>query len=696
MPVTRVCRRLRGRPHAAAVWVTLLLLAGPACGRDEHPRLFFKGERLEELKRLAHSEDGKVIMARLKELLEHDKKGFGYNPNDSAFPYCEGYWAAGHALVYLLEGGEYHKESSRKWIEEGMKLRAKEWGGWGNAQMIAGTAYTYDMMEKHWDAEFTRSVRAFLLKQGKFVEHKGDPDANRRGLFGAARGLACLAALNGGGDDAAAKEELEKIKDDLVAFSRIAVGERGWRGGAWCGFADAADIILPFIRAYRNGFGERAFPETGFDHVGAVAVMNGGIFHRDMGDSAWGTTTLLVAPEEVRPAIKWCMEQCTADPEAGQYRDPPRHNHHIRWPSHALFALCYAAGLEAKHPSEVLGNSYRDASMGGFVFRGGWKPGDLMVLFDAQTRGVSAPLTATTFGLGRAEARPYKLRMLVDPLRPTGIGEWHSNTNRYASRTDGAPAVVRILHGAHDVIPLGRPRIVHEKTAEDGRTAVITVVTDHFVHGRVRPGYFDQANPHRIESDRNVGVTHTRSFAVDLTGECGAKCLVVIADKLDGAEKFTTFAQINAGKGKVPLSFKLPSGKEPWPHPGTDAIRKLEDTPAYWPTSQAEAPRREGCPLLALPGRAVIFALEKKEKAGTLCVTGVAPGAWALIQDGHQLSRIGGGILVAPGDGKGFLTILTVQDGEPPAMDIKGQGLDAEIRMGRRTVRFDGQNVILD
>jgi len=58
-----------------------------------------------------------------------------------------------------------------------------------------------------------------------------------------------------------------------------------------------------------------------------------------------------------------------------------------------------------------------------------------------------------------------------------------------------------------------------------------------------------------------------------------------------------------------------------------------------------------------------------------------------------QISRVKA---AADGNEPGFLVVMTIQRGAPAAVEVRGSGLEAAIGVGRRTVRFDGEKVVLE
>ena len=48
-----------------------------------------------------------------------------------------------------------------------------------------------------------------------------------------------------------------------------------------------------------------------------------------------------------------------------------------------------------------------------------------------------------------------------------------------------------------------------------------------------------------------------------------------------------------------------------------------------------------------------------------------------------------------PGGRRDFFVVITFQPTDPPQVKISGKGLDARVTVGRQTVRFDGEKIIL-
>jgi len=48
------------------------------------------------------------------------------------------------------------------------------------------------------------------------------------------------------------------------------------------------------------------------------------------------------------------------------------------------------------------------------------------------------------------------------------------------------------------------------------------------------------------------------------------------------------------------------------------------------------------------------------------------------------------------GDEGEFFVVVTVGRGDPPAVKTEGEGLKAKVTVGKRTIRFDGEKIVLE
>jgi hypothetical protein len=158
-----------------------------------------------------------------------------------------------------------------------------------------------------------------------------------------------------------------------------------------------------------------------------------------------------------------------------------------------------------------------------------------------------------------------------------------------------------------------------------------------------------------VTGGRDIGVRHTRSFAVDYGRESGGAAVFAVVDRLVGP------------------------GRKTWrlfPGRGTRA---------------------------AVAGRTVTIHGAK----ASLRITFVAPAAVSIArpqrvlpyQDGEKTATLRFSPIEATcrAEAAGFFAVMTLQkNGQPaPPVKVSGAGLDAVVTVGRRTLRFDGEKFLL-
>jgi hypothetical protein len=216
----------------------------------EHPRLFFRKSDLPELRRRAETDEGKKIIARLRQLLNgsdgeslptlynpatlaYDKNNFKAKPGAYSMSH-----AAGFGFLFQLTGDRRYADLARQclekgfagqrnhddryaWVAPGGELRAGPSIGW--------TAVAYDLCFEAWDAEYRQKV---ALAIQNYADTKGGEWNNPEGItlrkmvltpkqgpgsnhFGAVAGGCGLAVLALKGDPGTDNELLAKYDEVL-------------------------------------------------------------------------------------------------------------------------------------------------------------------------------------------------------------------------------------------------------------------------------------------------------------------------------------------------------------------------------------------------------------------------------------------------------------------------------------------------
>jgi hypothetical protein len=129
------------------------------------------------------------------------------------------------------------------------------------------------------------------------------------------------------------------------------------------------------------------------------------------------------------------------------------------------------------------------------------------------------------------------------------------------------------------------------------------------------------------------GILAHREMAIDLSGRCGAPVLLAIVDRVDAKDEVLWLLKLARGAGEV----------------------KIDGS------------------------RFTVGNVNDAHMAGAF----IAPGE----------------VKLAPGlraqGGSNFFVVLTIQKGPAPEIKVEGSGLDARVTVGSRTLRFDGERLVV-
>ena len=165
------------------------------------------------------------------------------------------------------------------------------------------------------------------------------------------------------------------------------------------------------------------------------------------------------------------------------------------------------------------------------------------------------------------------------------------------------------------------------------------------------------------------GIRGMRSLAFDFTGLCGAPCLFAVVDRIEDAD----------GEPRTWL-FQPPS----------EPKKRAKDAP---PLVQADEHGFRIAPAdteASLSGRFVHPASVEVDTKGRV---------WEYVKtwgNGRGKTERKTIKCVSVQGGDNFFFVGTVANGPHPKMTVSGSGLDAVVTVGDRTVRFDGQRILLE
>jgi hypothetical protein len=233
-------------------------------------------------------------------------------------------------------------------------------------------------------------------------------------------------------------------------------------------------------------------------------------------------------------------------------------------------------------------------------------------------------------------------------------------------------------------------RLLHRRLEEDGSGVVTVDMSDVYASAgtytrRTKSGEETVSQPlyercghvRRSSAFKPSDITGLRSLAVDYSGLSGSPCLIAIADQIQGGGRKVWTWQLGG--------IQMYGGER----------RNLKP-------SQID---RGDLACTTVDGASFVI---RKEHAN-LKASFVAPEAVELTAETRQVrgdvwfksnKAAGKGITmhsngVFAEGGNDFLVVITIQHGEAPQVRMDGVGLDAKVTIGKRTIRFDGQNLVM-
>ena len=316
--------------------------------------------------------------------------------------------------------------------------------------------------------------------------------------------------------------------------------------------------------------------------------------------------------------------------------------------------LSYPLDLKPAPIGTRLPRVWEAPGLGYYVIRSGWDPD----AFIAQVALKEQPIS----GWSGANAGTYRLM---------GLGhEWATGpTDRYRSRQQ--ENVVWLPEADLEDGALGH--LTYFKG--DDKTMVLSLDLNEVYERRGRfwtTAFGNLRHPSMPQRGKELpppsGITGMRSIAFDFTGACRAPCLYAVVDKIDGGGAPGRYPLVGAGRDKRLWLFQPPQGRS-----------VTTDRWGFTITCGAES----------LHG---VFATPARPKVNT------EPLSWDFV-NGVGINRgakvhVSINALSVPGQDH-FFFVATVAAGKHPEVKVAGSGLDAVVTIGHRTIKFDGQKIVL-
>ncbi len=306
---------------------------------------------------------------------------------------------------------------------------------------------------------------------------------------------------------------------------------------------------------------------------------------------------------------------------------------------------------------------WKAPDLGYYAIRSGWGEDTFIAQVFLKSQIIS--------GWNGANAGTYRLR---------GLGQnWATGTSSRVRNRQNENVVWLPEGGLNDG---GRAFLTHLAMDEKARTMVLSADLDEIYsrkgrywyskYGHLRFPVVSVPKGEKIPPPSNI--TGKRSLAFDFSGISGAPCLFALVDQIDGGDEYTRQWLFQPPK---------PEGKA---KKGENLLKQIVTTRD---DGFAIAPEKTDA---TLDGT---FAYPRKVNVDTDPMIREIIKKWGKAQ-GTKLKFVIDAVRV-PGEDHFFFVGTIVPKGQThPDVKVSGKGLSATVTVGRRTVRFNGKNLVLD
>ncbi len=678
---------------AFAVIIQFLFTASTGFAEEQaaHPRLVVTAEQRAELLEKTGTEHGAQILERIRMLsrtrLEHRDRLKE-----------AGYQAAGMAALAWLTEDVQAAEAAYNMVQRriigfpmDLDLSLLE-----RSSRLMGAVIAWDFGYSMWDADARDAMAVELLKKAEELvaplrEKKGDPDELITIAWSAA-GM-CGMALR---DQPAMRARADKlVKDSAEVVGRYVTQRISNFGvsnhGEGLKQMTLASGVLPYMHAWRNVYG--AFPEwhkriqQGLAVIAIQTVPGVGIFRFAPPGSAVDRSGLIsmgwgICSEEQQASLKWLY--AVAIP-AGHYD--------VTRPVQGIFMLGNpVAEIEAARESigktNELPKALKDSENGLYVLRKDWSTED----------GIAAAVNLYTDGNNSQSRYAGDFRLFGQGGRWATMWGMHANIwgpQQGRNRNNAGFFGANVKHEFEDVSV--------EHVGETDETLVVSLRRRGSV--TIEP---ERRRRRRNEPEEPEGETVSgafdfrRSIGFDYSALSGADALIVIVDRLDGPEAAPRSWAMHTEA--IPLAYQLM----------VEDIRRQEDarldevdrSVQAGEISYIESQRlrgeiadetaktvNEARGNLQLPDDIIFVMPEGSEAAANLrvrIISGNAERKPSMSQNPPYWS-----VLLSQG-ADFYIAVLTLQEGDAPAIDVSGSGMDTRLKIGERSVAFRNGNVVFE
>jgi hypothetical protein len=341
--------------------------------------------------------------------------------------------------------------------------------------------------------------------------------------------------------------------------------------------------------------------------------------------------------------------------------------------THPLYAfVSYPIGVEPRSPQGVMPLTCKAPGGGFYGFRNNWS-------------GTDDEFITHFYGATPAGG--------AGTLRVVGLGQvWSHGLNAAAPARFGENVVQLPENVLNEK---ARGAVTFVETRDDGSGAITVDLADVYTaprtdeNDRAEQLYERLGGYRRPSAFVDQGIAGRRALAVDYSGKSGAPCLIVIVDSIKGGgPKLWTWQLQSKQEGTSTTRNEqgvIFEGKQfPYKHGLLlkSVTRKLDDDPTVKVAANGFVLARGNATLAATfvsPAAPKVQLAERVEVRVTVKSGAARNTSRAIFAEG----------------GDSFFVVLTIQRGDAPTVTAEGQGLDARVKVGGQTVRFDGEKIVL-
>jgi hypothetical protein len=445
-----------------------------------------------------------------------------------------------------------------------------------------------------------------------------------------------------------------------------AVGSFGWAMAGEAYTQHSYRVVLPFAHSYRNALGEDLVGRPSLRMVlpryaGLTMFRPDGAFIQSYGPggSPAGVDNyargFALVPEALKPAVLWGWNRTRRLAEEGRLKGEYLTEDFLDPMSAAFLLVNYpdpASGMVEKNPGQVLPSVMLDDWKGGFAFRNRWQDGNDIV---------------ATIYLNWNNAGGEWDGAETGDFRISGLGsDWVVRGAGWGCTGEKTPVPRRANQNILELsesVEQGAPAFSRFCKASKDGSVVLTLDMDYVYSSSKKTGTGRElpplpAHPRKGTADvyYELGIKGLRGWAADYSGAAGAPALFAVVDKVAGS-----------------------AGQNRW-HLVTDPKNAVEIAGNVFTIRGANGATLKGTVLA--PASPAITA-----RPQTL--------GHEAAYDGHHVTKNFDRMIIDLPAQDFVFVVMTLQPGEAPTVTVRGAGEQAQATVGRQTIGFDGEKIVL-